>query len=276
MRFSFDSLKPALLVLALTSACAKSDDPDACLTSGDCVLGSVCTDGLCTRQADAATLRDARVADVGRDVVADVRLADATAVEDAPSTDTPADVARDAPDVGPADVGTDAPRIATHIAFVSSTEYPGDFGGLAMADSECQRLADGAGLAGRFVAIMSDATADARDRVGSLREVRDTTGALVADGSGELFGGSIRVRLNHSEAGGNDVGTLVWTGTDSDGLADRGAAHCESWTSLAVSRVGEIGRTDRNDDGWISVYGRGSTTNGCGGTAHIYCIQVNE
>jgi hypothetical protein len=69
--------------------------------------------------------------------------------------------------------------------FVTSTgsgAAGGDLGGLAGADAKCSTLAQAAGVPGLWRAYLSDASANARDRIGP-GPWHNAAGALVALGA---------------------------------------------------------------------------------------------
>src|SRR5690349_1441788 len=76
-------------------------------------------------------------------------------------------------DAASVEAGEDAAAMADagpplhNVAFLTSSRHDGDLGGLAGADATCQTLAEGAGLPGRFVALLSDADQSAIDRLDS-------------------------------------------------------------------------------------------------------------
>jgi hypothetical protein len=204
--------------------------------------------------------------------------------------DAGVDAGRDAAtDAGPTDAGTDAgdaggdgeadgafdagpPRPA--VVFVTSMAYPSSLGGLDGADALCRGLASAAGLAGTFRAILSDSSEDARDRLFIPAEVIDTTGRVVAGSAAELWGGSIRVRIDRDERGMAVTTSILWTGTDADGVADRDptAGFCGDWTG-ATGGV-EAGRTDATDARWVSIYGAGGSSHACTNMSRLYCLGL--
>lgn len=174
---------------------------------------------------------------------------------------------------GTPDTG-DEPRPKFTTIFVSSAVYPANLGGLEGADQKCSALAQAAGLGDRgFVAILSVVLTNARDRFQTDGPIALVGGTVVANSSADLWDGALLARINHDEYGAT-VNGVVWTGTDSDGITDRGATGCcGGWTSTAVGGLAEIGRTDRVDVGWISAYDRGPTVNGCDNPGfRIYCV----
>jgi hypothetical protein len=160
------------------------------------------------------------------------------------------------PDAGDEDAGNTAP----------------DAGAPDAGPPPVPRRAADSGLPGTFRAILSDAATSARDRLALSGEVRDTAGTLLAASPAELWGGSIRVALQNDERGVRHTVSIVWTGTDVDGVADRSGGHCSSWTSAGGGA--EAGRTDESDVRWISIYGAGASGHACSNTSRLYCIRV--
>lgn len=163
----------------------------------------------------------------------------------------------------------------THYVFVTSVQLKGDFGGLAGADTQCQSLADEAGLGGSFKAILSDSTIGARDRLPLTGRVELVDGTMVAADPDDLWDGSIAAPINQTETGDRLLSGNVWTGTDATGDADAYGGFCGDWFDITGAIGGEAGRTDRVDDGWISIYGLiGDPSHACHNLSHLYCILV--
>jgi len=150
------------------------------------------------------------------------------------------------------------------LVFLTSTGYQGNFGGLAGGDANCTALANGAGLAGPWVAWLSDTSTDARDRVhngGPYQNVADNS--KIADDLTDLTDGSLdSTILNLS---GGTEGTSVWTGTYPDGTINP-VSHCSDWTSTTGS--GNYGTADFTNTNWTQSGGVI-----CDGARRLYCLQ---
>jgi hypothetical protein len=179
-------------------------------------------------------------------------------------------------DVGSSDgstVGSDASEPIEHVVFVSSTASDSNLGGLAGADEQCQGLAEAAGLDGTFMAILSDSTTSARERLGLSGPVVLLDGTPVAAGPAGLWDGTIRVPIQLTETSGRVLSDVVWTGTDADGAADRSRGFCGDWGSAPTGGA-EAGRTDATDARWVSIYAAGPSTHACHEPSRLYCIGV--
>lgn len=196
------------------------------------------------------------------------------------------DAARVAPDAvlqpsdaAPEDAGARDPDAAAeapvHTVFVSSADLPSDLDGLVGADATCQALAEAAGRPGTWRAILSDSTVDARDHIVVRGPVERVDGARVAADAEDLWDGALDVRINLDERGQPVFPPLVWSGTDADGTADKAVTTwCGDWSGGGGGA--DIGRTDRDGAGWISIYGEGPSGHACGNTGRIYCIDLQE
>jgi hypothetical protein len=164
-----------------------------------------------------------------------------------------------------------------HVVFVSSMAHDANLGGLGGADAFCQSLAAASGIPGTFMAILSDSTASARERLALTGRIVRIDGEPIASSPGDLWDGTILAILNVTEMEGTVSDSNVWTGTDSDGVRDRALGYCSDWGSLGDPRGGaEAGQTDRTDTGWISLYGSATmSAHSCSETSRVYCISVD-
>ncbi len=76
-------------------------------------------------------------------------------------------------------------------AFVTSTIFNGDFGGVAGADLKCNTLAAAQALKGSYRAWVSVAGTNAADRITSAGPWHLVTGQLVAASHAELVSGKL-------------------------------------------------------------------------------------
>ncbi len=161
----------------------------------------------------------------------------------------------------------------TKTVFVSSKIFIGNLGGLAGADHKCQDMADGAGLAGRYKAWLSDVSSSPSDRfVRSTVPYALTDGTIVASDFTDLTDGALMSPISVTENGlPVDPFTLaVWTGTQIDGTRVMVSSQCDDWTNSEGD-----GATGGNaflpDASWTD---RISVFFGCGGTVvNIYCFE---
>jgi hypothetical protein len=130
-------------------------------------------------------------------------------------------------------------------AFVTSTTTTGNIGGISGADAICNNRAMEANLGGSFVAYISKATMDIRDRIAGSRGWVRVDGAPVADLPGDFETGPliypIRLDENGADVGPAEIYTATRGGTfygqscldwmSADPL-ENGHAASASWTSI--------------------------------------------
>ena len=94
--------------------------------------------------------------------------------------------------------------------FASSTTSDGDLGGLDGADTECNVLAENAGLPGEFVAWLSTASVDAVDRLaGSNGPWFSTGGEMVAASVADLTDGDITNPITYNSIFNTQIKRLL-------------------------------------------------------------------
>ncbi len=156
--------------------------------------------------------------------------------------------------------------------FLSSSLFPGDFGGLAFADATCQSLGTAAMPgSGPWVAWLSDAGTAARDRIprpGSGRAyVRASQPAtVIANDLTDLTDGNLDLEIGNFDENGNPSATTnAWTGTVADGTVGPGT--CLDWTSNSIAVEGTSGSSFFTDSLWTNWSGAA-----CDQALHIYCF----
>jgi hypothetical protein len=171
---------------------------------------------------------------------------------------------------------------ARKVVFISSQTYDGNLGGLAGADAKCQTLATTAGLAGTYVAWLSDSTTDAASRIGPGAYAL-VDGTIVATGLPDLLDGTLVAPINLTESGA-PLNDRAWTGTAPDGTAcfmghtgacgltspgndglERSA--CANWT-VAMAGSEAVTGVATTDGTWTLEGDRA-----CPDQHHLYCIQ---
>ena len=162
-----------------------------------------------------------------------------------------------------------------NVAFISSVEFtPGSLGGLAGADAQCQALADDAGLAGTYVAWLSDSTTDAVDRLADARGWRRPDGLPFADDVDDIVAGRVWYPLLVDETGtANAQPRFVLTATNPVGTL-HGPSTCDDWdyyNPLAPPEFVAVGRSDHNAGFWTS----GGAGN-CQGSYALYCFGIDH
>lgn len=183
----------------------------------------------------------------------------------------PRDLSTSRPDTSPpppdAETGPPPGYVArVNQMFVTSIGYSSDLGGLAGADAKCQALAMAAQLGGKFVALLSTSTVNAKTRLGQSRGWVRVDGKPFADDPADLFAGRMYYPPRVDE-GGNEVppGTLVMTGSRGDGTVEGHAAN--DWTTGGMD-VG-LGVAGSGSFAWL---GYGYSTQQM--PLRIYCFGV--
>jgi hypothetical protein len=152
--------------------------------------------------------------------------------------------------------------------FVTSTGFAGNLNGLAGADAKCTATAAAAGLGGSFVAWLSDATTNAKDRVtGTGPWLRVGTTSVIFPDRASLITGPL-VPVIVTEAGLAATGGSAWTGTKTDGTKATGD-NCNNWSSGGTAAMtGSVASTS----GWTES----GQFNNCLPTTtnRLYCFQV--
>ena len=156
------------------------------------------------------------------------------------------------------------------LLFTTSSLYTGDLGGIAGADAKCAQSASTAGLDGTFVALLSDATTNAIDRVGDVGPWNLTNGQLAFRTQADLA--TVPATALGINENGLVVGppTCAWTGSKAGGKA--APELCMNWTLGTNDMVGKTGNTNTIDNRWIEGI------NDCGNkicsvAQHLYCIE---
>jgi hypothetical protein len=158
----------------------------------------------------------------------------------------------------------------SYLAFVTSTGYKGNLGGIGGADKKCRDAAGAAGLTGIFKAWISEnnintAPAIRFDQAALAYRLRD--GTKIADNWTDLVDGTLDSNLNVNENNVN-VGTKeVWTNTTTSGTYD-GSNDCNTWTDGSIIPDGRYGMTNSTAAAWTD-----SDFDGCGTNRRLYCFQ---
>lgn len=169
--------------------------------------------------------------------------------------------------------GPDAPSPPTRHFFVTSQVYRGNLpvavsglGGLLAADQICTDSARGAGLAGRYKALVSS------DEVDAIARIEDVGPWYSADGKTMLFRNKAslasrpEVPPNLDERGRPvDVsGGVVWTGSTTAGRKIPGST-CGGWTK-------EAGYAAYGDPSNVAAWQQ-SGHEVCSRDARFYCLE---
>jgi hypothetical protein len=154
------------------------------------------------------------------------------------------------------------------IAFVTSTSYNGNLGGVDGADAACQTQANAQSLVGTYKAWIRSSTDSSR--INSINWLGNSFvlvgGTQFASNYTTLTQASIHSPVFNLNELGQVVpnGTQVWTGGGSLGSADT----CADWTSASPTPDGRFGTVGVSN--WQSA---GTATN-CGMSARLYCFRT--
>jgi hypothetical protein len=170
------------------------------------------------------------------------------------------------PDGAQVDAGPIANRV-----FVTSSSFPGDFGGRAVADAACRDRASSAGLDGTFIAFITAAAGNPVDPIERLRGSRgwvrldgrpvyDTVDDLAAAGS------IYPVLLDES---GNAMSGCVFTGTNENGTL--AVSTCSNWATASVSTTAAFGSPTATT--WAAIR-KGFIT--CNAQCAVYCFEIGR
>jgi hypothetical protein len=168
-----------------------------------------------------------------------------------------------------------------HFAFVTSAIFGAMLGGTSGADTKCQAAADSGSVAGklglkwRALLSTSGVSAKSSSRMQILAPIyslkSDGTSVFVANGSADLWDGSIGNFLNIDENGAElDGGQSFWTGTDANGNKNSYAGdYCQDWTVSSADTTA-IGSTGRTNTEWILNSGL------CSQSRRLLCVSVED
>jgi hypothetical protein len=158
-----------------------------------------------------------------------------------------------------------------NIAFVTSSTFNGDLGGIAGADQICQNLAATAGLpTNTYLAWLSTPSINAIERFGNARGWLRVDGKPFADTLADISAERMFHPLRVDELGNfdNTSGGYVWTGNIN--WAGQGES-CDSWTSSDRQDMGEKGMSDGM--GYVfKDFGAAA----CSSFARLYCFGVDN
>jgi hypothetical protein len=153
--------------------------------------------------------------------------------------------------------------------FITSATFTGNLGGLLGADSQCQMLAEAAGLSGTYRAWLS--TADTSPSVRFTQAIVPyprVDGTLIANDYDDLTDGDITNSITLDENGvDRSSGARLWTGTDSDGSPL--GANCSDWTS--TDGGGQAENQTATDFRWTADENTPHVP--CRNNQRFYCFQ---
>ncbi|MEM6780484.1 MAG: LamG-like jellyroll fold domain-containing protein [Pseudomonadota bacterium] len=159
---------------------------------------------------------------------------------------------------------------ADKIAFVTSTNHTGDFGGIEGGDAICQRLADSENLPGTYYAWLGTDETDPATRFNQNHGIYSTPfGNKVVDDWADLIDNGIDASINYDETATNSGTTDVWTNVSSVGgttAVTNPLSTCANWTS--TSNNGQRGSRNSSSASWTT-----SGNEACTNANRLYCFQ---
>jgi hypothetical protein len=178
------------------------------------------------------------------------------------------------------------------IAFVTSTLYTGNLGGVAGADQKCNDRAKAGSQPGTYKAWISDDTQSPSTRF-SLQggPIRTVDGNDLAKNWADLLANGISRYFNLTELGGRPAqatpapgsttigcadgtdASLVWSDTNNKGVRAAADRNCSNWTAVKYSKL-NVGRWS-DKDYWSSYCTENTDKidNSCEMKASLYCFQ---
>lgn len=156
--------------------------------------------------------------------------------------------------------------VTPNLAFVTSTTFTGNLGGLAGADQACNTIANAAGHAGSYRAWLSTLAVNAKDRLTGTSGWSRTDGAPFADQVSDIASGHLFYPLDRDENGTFVGDVQVMTATNAAGNYS-GSGDCSTWSSTANSTLFGIASSDA---GGFTQRGAGL----CSTPRHLYCFGI--
>jgi len=158
--------------------------------------------------------------------------------------------------------------------FVTSESYSADLGGVTGADGNCQRLADAAGLKGKFKAWLALGKTTAKDRIlkHDAGPYRRLDGVIVAQTWTDLDKQELVQPLAVDESGhaltvAED--SFAWTGMTRESAAV--GLDCKGWTSTAFADT--FAGIVLEPTKWLSGASASCNT---GTLMRLYCFEVDD
>lgn len=153
-----------------------------------------------------------------------------------------------------------------HRIFTTSSTYTGDLGGLSGADATCTSVANGAGHAGSFKALLSSSTVNLRDRITINGPVYNALDQLVVTSNNDLFDNTIAANIYYDELGVSAGNAFIWSGSYLNGTKKSNV--CSDWASTATN--GDTGYPG-SVTGSVIESGWGATS--CASALKLSCIS---
>lgn len=158
------------------------------------------------------------------------------------------------------------------IAFITSSSFDGNLGGVAGADALCQGAAGVAGLSGTFKAWLGDELGNSPNsnfaKFGDYRNSADVLDTI-AIGWDDLTDGTLTVPIRKNEFGGLRS-VSVWTYALASGDASASGDSCQNWTSNNAGDDGDVGLSTQINTGWSE---NPSGPINCATNLPLYCFE---
>jgi hypothetical protein len=155
-------------------------------------------------------------------------------------------------------------------AFITSSKYTANLGGLAGANTQCNLLAGAAGLPGSFTAWLGSDTVTAKERITKTGGFIRTDGSIWIDTFAQLFPeSSIRTPLwlDENKAKVANDPAVAWTGATISGMLQPGLT-CSNWTLSSLNVSARVGQAQSQGPFWT----QSPDVAVCGSQAHLYCL----
>ncbi len=159
-------------------------------------------------------------------------------------------------------------------AFLTTSLYAGNLGGLVGADSLCTAVATDAGLSGTYRAWLGDSTSGPLNRfTQSTRPYYNVTGLRIANNWADLTDGTLQNALFATEQGIAAGASAPWSSVFISG-ATVGAQNCSGWTTSANSgtaaTAGRFAISPSSTDTWTFD---NNSIGPCSVTHRLMCFQ---
>lgn len=279
------------------NTCRGGTNPEACGTSGEschpcsggCSASGVCTacdlslapcaDGqCCVGGACVASCPDCQTC-IGGTCASDVTQNRTTC--QLPDGDGTGVCCRGTCCAGCCDAGDENGVCSPCMAFVTSTTYTGNLGGLAGADDKCQERAEAGGLWGTYKVWLSVTFGSPASRFRCTAASCSSQGYQGVDGttiasdwadlttcgldSGVCLDAAIRLDEQRQLATTNPA----WTNTRINGTSAGEITSCQNWSNGTSGVVrGDTGQPGEVDSTWTFA-----SLNGCTNARSLYCFQ---
>lgn len=161
-------------------------------------------------------------------------------------------------------------------AFVTSTRYRGNMGGLAGVDALCANAAASGSLGGvTWIAWTSAGGMNAIDRIVFAGRYVRLDGTTIVSTKAQLASGILLAPIDRTEKNEKATGdSKVWTGTRAEGTL---LANCSQWSradNVLSGILGTTGEWSAASTLWTDDHGQpGLPARACDYEARLYCFE---